>query len=95
MYDKYKLSDEQIKSAKKVYKAIRNAGKLGVEFWDMYGRLTAYNGNVFSRLHMEERENTIQIINGEGEELVYSEPLNNFSAGCSDDNVYAEINLFP
>jgi hypothetical protein len=91
MYDKYKLTDEQIKSCKKVFKSIKDAGKLGVEFWDMYGTLTAFNGKVFERLHMNDVPNGIQIINCEGEELIYSEYLKNFSPGCSDDDVWAEL----
>jgi hypothetical protein len=91
MYEKYKLTNEQIKSCKKVFKAIKEAGKLGVEFWDMYGTLTAYNGKVFERLSMEDITNGIQIVNSEGEELTYYEDLKNFSAGCSDDDVWAEL----
>ena len=91
MYDKLKLTDEQIKACKEVFKAMRKAGKLGVEFWDMYGELTAYNGNVFSRISMENIENGVQVINSEGEELIYSEPLKNFHCGCSDDDVWLEL----
>jgi hypothetical protein len=40
MYDKYRLTDEQIKACKKVFKAMKDADKLGVQFWDMYGTLT-------------------------------------------------------
>lgn len=91
MYDKYKLTDEQIKACKKVFYSMRVAGRLGVHFWDMYGRLTAYNKNVFRGLSMEDIPNSIQILNSEGEELTYSERLDNFEYGCSDDNVYAEL----
>jgi hypothetical protein len=91
MFDKYRLSDEQLKACKKVFKAMKEAGKLGVEFWDMYGTLTAYNGKVFERLSMNDIDNGIQINNCEGEELTYYENLKNFSAGCADDNVWAEL----
>ena len=90
MYEKYKLTDEQTKACKKVFKAMKEAGKLNVQFWDMYGTLTAYNGNVFSRLHMDDISNGIQIVNSEGEELTYFEHLENFAPGCSDDDVWAE-----
>ena len=91
MFEKYSLTDEQIKACKKVFKAMRDAGKIGVEFWDMYGTLTAYNGNVFSRLHMDDIKNGIQINNCEAGELTYSEYLKNFSPGCADDDVWAEF----
>ena len=91
MYDEYRLTDEQIKSCKKVFKAMKDADKLGVQFWDMYGTLTAYNGKVFERLSMVNITNGIQITNCEGEELTYSERLNNFQAGCADDDVWAEL----
>lgn len=91
MFEKYSLTDEQIKACKKVFKAMKDAGKIGVEFWDMYGALTAYNGNVFVRLHMDDIKNGIQITNCEAEELTYSEDLKNFSPGCSDDHVWAEL----
>ena len=91
MFDKLKLTEEQIKSCKKVFKAIREADKLGIQFWDMYGTLTAYNGNIFERLHMNSISNGIRITNCEAEELTYSESLKNFEPGCSDDDVWAEL----
>lgn len=91
MYEKYKLTVEQIKACKKVYKSIRDAGKLGVQFWDMYGTLTAYNGKVFRGINMEKIDNGIKITNCEAEELTYFENLKNFSPGCSDDDVWAEL----
>lgn len=91
MFDKYRLTDEQIKACKKVFKAMKEAGKLKVQFWDMYGTLTAYNGKVFIGISMDDIDNGIQIVNAEGEELTYYERLDNFSPGCSDDNVWAEF----
>ena len=91
MFEKYSLTDEQIKACKRVFKAMKDAGKIGVEFWDMYGTLTAYNGNVFVRLHMDDIKNGIKITNCEAEELTYSEELKNFSPGCADDHVWAEF----
>lgn len=91
MLIKYGLTDEQLKASKEVYKAMRKAGKLGVQFWDMYGTLTAYNGNEFIRISMDDIPNGIQIVNSEGEELTYSERLENFSCGCSDDDVWLEL----
>lgn len=91
MYEKYKLTDEQIKACKKVFKAMKEAGKINVQFWDMYGTLTAYNGKVFSRLHMSPEPNSIQIVNSEASELTYYENLKNFAPGCSDDDVWAEV----
>jgi len=91
MYETFKLTDKQILACKKVYKAMREADKLGVQFWDMYGTLSAYNGKVFRSLHMQDTDNSIQVINCEGNELIYSEQLKNFQAGCSDDDVWAEV----
>ena len=91
MYDKYRLTDEQLKACKKVFKAMKDADKLGVQFWDMYGTLTAYNGKVFERLSMANITNGIKITNCEAEELTYCENLNNFQAGCADDDVWAEL----
>ncbi|MDP3441629.1 MAG: hypothetical protein Q8T08_02105 [Ignavibacteria bacterium] len=92
MLEKYGLTDDQIKACKKVYKAMREAHKLGIQFWDMYGTLSAYNGKKIRSLHMEDiGENCIQVINSEGNELIYSEMLPNFQAGCADDVVFAEL----
>lgn len=52
-YDELKMTDEQIKSAKAVYRAIRKANKLGVTFWDDYGTLSCYNDKKIARLNME------------------------------------------
>jgi hypothetical protein len=91
-YEKYALTDDQIKACKKVFAAMRAAGKLGVQFWDMYGTLTAYNGNVFSRLHMHPEPNSIEVTdNCEATELIYYEHLDNFSAGCADDRIWLEL----
>ena len=91
MLDKYGLNPEQKKAAKSVFSAMRKAGKLGVEFWDMYGTLTCYNGKHFRGISMDDIPNGIQVINAEGNELVYSESLKNFAAGCSDDDVWLEL----
>lgn len=73
MYEKYKLTDEQIRACKQVFKAMRKAGQLGVQFWDMYGTLTAYNGHVFSRLHMFAAPNSVEVTdNCEANELLLS-----------------------
>ena len=37
------LTPAQLKAAKRVYAAIKAAGKLGVGFWDNYGTLECYN----------------------------------------------------
>jgi hypothetical protein len=90
-FEEFSLTEEQIKACKKVFAAMRAADKLGVRFWDMYGTLTAYNGNVFRRLHMHPAPDSIQVTNCEAGELLYSEHLNNFAAGCADDDVWLEL----
>jgi len=94
MYEKYRLTDEQIKACKKVFKAMREAGKLGVQFWDMYGQLTAYNGNVFERLNTDEGFNSptgIKLTNCDAGELLYSETLTNLRSASADDDVWGEL----
>ncbi len=92
MLDKYGLTPEQIKACKKVYKSFREANKLGVKFWDMYGTLSAYNGRKICGLHMHDiGDGCIQVVNSDGDELIYQEQLPNFQAGCADDNVWAEL----
>ncbi|WP_213279351.1 hypothetical protein [Chryseobacterium indologenes] len=91
MLEKYGLNTEQKKAARSVFSAMRKAGKLGVEFWDMYGTLTAYNGKKFRGISMDDIPNGIQVVNSEGSELTYWEQLENFSPGCSDDDVWLEL----
>ncbi|CAD0220376.1 hypothetical protein [Chryseobacterium sp. JV274] len=93
MLEKYGLNSEQKKAAKAVFSAMRKAGKLGVEFWDMYGTLTAYNGKKFRGISMDDIPNAIQVVNSEGSELTYWEQLENFSPGCSDDDALTYIRL--
>lgn len=91
MYDKYRLTDEQLKAAKAVYAAMRKAAKLGVEFWDMYGILSCYNGRVFRSIQMEDIPNGIPAHNAEGSVLVYFEYLQNFAHGQADDPFWLEL----
>lgn len=91
MFDEYRLTDEQLKATKAVFRAMKKAGKIGVHFWDMYGTLTAYNGNKFRSISMQDGENMIEVSNCEASELTYYEGLENFHAGCADDDVYLEI----
>lgn len=91
MLDKYGLNLEQIKACKSVFNAMRKAGKLGVQFWDYYGTLTAYNGKKFRGVSMDDGNDMIQISNCEANELTYYENLPNFSCGCADDDVYLEL----
>lgn len=86
-YDELKMTPEQIKSAKAVYRAIRKANKLGVSFWDDYGTLSCYNDNKIARLNMEGNG-----INIRHHDITYSEMLPKFYAGNSDDDIWAEPN---
>jgi predicted peroxiredoxin len=44
-FEKLKLTKEQMKAVKKVERALKEATKLGVKFWEDYGNLVAYNDN--------------------------------------------------
>ncbi|RAJ28891.1 hypothetical protein [Pedobacter cryoconitis] len=99
--EKLKLTDAQLKSAKAVFKAMKNASKLGVHFWDNYGTLTAYNSKKVSVPIMVDRENDeykmresekhFRASEGTGSEVLYYEVVKNFHAGNADDQFYAEI----
>ena len=97
------LTPEQLKAAKKVYSAIKAAGKLGVNFWDNYGTLTCYNSKKIEVPIMEdnvswkERNNEDVFIasnsgcDGDGYLVLYWDMLDNFFAGNADDTFYAKI----
>ena len=68
----------------RIYQSMKESIRLA--FW-----VAAYNGKVFRSLHMQDTDNSIQVINCKGNELIYSEQLKNFQAGCSDDDVWAEV----
>ena len=84
-YDELKLTTEQLKAAKAVYRSIRKANKLGVAFWDDYGTLSCYNDRKISRLNMEGNG-----VNIREHDITYSEMLPSFEAGNSDDDMWAE-----
>lgn len=87
-YEHLELTEEQLKAAKSVYKAIRKAGKLGVEFWDDYGILGCYNGNQIRALHMDQR--TPDVVSIRDHDITYDEHLANFHSGNADDEVFVE-----
>jgi hypothetical protein len=83
-FDECVLTPAQLKAAKKVYKAMLLAGKLGVVFWDNYGTLECYNGHSITKpasglgMCYELSENPV----------TYSEDLNNFKCGNADDPLF-------
>ena len=81
------LTIEQIKVAKSVYRAMRKAAKLGIEFWDDYGTLGCYNGKKIKALHMDDNKGKFKIL---GDDEWYYEALNNFHSGNADDTIYVE-----
>lgn len=85
MKKNYDLTDLQRKTAKKVEKAIKEAAKLGVEFFDDYGRLTAYNGLII-KLPVPDHTLAEEL----NPDFVYSMNLDNFHAGNADDQLYVE-----
>lgn len=100
LVDKLSLTPKQLEATKEVYKAMKKAGRLGVHFWDDYGTLTAYNSKKISVPHMEPGLSRAdkageQYFPAEcgtkGSEVLYYEPLNNFSAGNADDPYWGKI----
>jgi len=78
------LTNEQLKAAKAVYRAMRKAAKLNVHFWDNYGNFQCYNGNKIKR-PMPDPSREISI---EDYDPTYSEETYNFHAGNSDDPLF-------
>lgn len=89
-YEHLELTEEQLKAAKSVYRAMRKASKLGVQFWDDYGTLACYNGNMIRRMGMDEREPGVISIR-DNPDIAYDEILDNFFPGNADDEVFAEL----
>lgn len=98
--EKLSLTPDQLKAAKKVYAAMKAAGKLGVHFWDDYGTLSCYNDKKIQVPIMEDflsysekcGDEYFEANSGtEGHLVVYYENLKNFFAGNADDPYYAKI----
>lgn len=87
--EKLKLTDEQIKAAKSVYRAMRKAAKLNVQFWDDYGTLSCYNGNTVDHLVCDDAPNYKDGVEIYENSIHYWEMLKNFHAGNADDHLYA------
>lgn len=81
------MTPEQIKAAKSVYKAMREAAKLNVQFWDDYGTLACYNGNKLKGFQMHSVSDSFVSTDYDPQ---YSEMLKNFQAGNADDPRYWE-----
>lgn len=87
------LTSLQLKAAKKVYAAMRAAGKLGVEFWDNYGTLTCINADKVTIPYPEsgsnKRDSGTYSVNDY--DPTYYENLKNFYAGNSDDELFYDL----
>ena len=90
MYENLELTEHQIQLAKKVYTAIRKAGKAGLNFWDDYGNLSCYNSKKITH-PVPDEQHKINI--REHKNVVYWENLNNFFAGNADDPLFADPKL--
>jgi hypothetical protein len=78
------LTDEQIKAAKAVYRAMRKASKLGVVFWDNYGTLQCYNAEKIT-CPVPDSDKEISMWE---HDPTYSEILDNFRSGNADDELF-------
>ena len=81
------LTDEQLKAAKAVYRAMRKASKLGVHFWDNYGILQCYNGNKITCPVPDENKEISLYYN----DPTYYEILDNFTSGNADDELFFDL----
>lgn len=81
------LTDKQLKAAKVVYKAMREAGKLGVYFWDNYGTLQCYNAKKIT-LPVPDDKSEFSL---RDYDPTYYEILKNYSAGNADDELFFDL----
>ncbi len=86
MYEDYAITGEQMKAIKEVEKAMKRAEKLGVHFWDDYGSITAYDGNVIGQPVPDQGAGVLL-----NRHHVYSLKVNNFHAGNADDPLYVKF----
>ena len=91
MHEDLELTEHQLKLAKKVYIAMRKAGKAGVHFWDNYGKLDCYNSKKIKRIYPPANRpfSKTDINIQEHTNITYYEDLKNFFAGNADDDLYA------
>ena len=87
MYEELELTENQLKLAKKVYMAIRKAGKAGVDFWDNYGTLACYNAK---KIQLPRPDKGFSISTLKHNNLIYEETLKTFFAGNADDELFTE-----
>ena len=48
-FSKLKLTSKQMEAVREVEKAMNKANKLGVSFWEDYGRIAAYNNKAIEQ----------------------------------------------
>lgn len=81
------LTETQLKAAKAVYKAMREAGRLGVCFWDNYGTLQCYNSKKIT-LPVPDDKSEFSL---RDYDPTYYEMLKNYSAGNADDELFFDL----
>lgn len=79
----YGLTDKQILVIKKVERAMNEAKKCGVGFWDNYGNLTAYNRHMIYQPVPDDTNDEELDINS-----VYTLSISNFGPGNADDPLF-------
>lgn len=86
MYNNYAIEGDQMKAIKSVEKAMKEAAKVGVHFWDNYGGMTAYNAK---QIHCPQPdENFGSPLN---HHHVYELKVKNFHAGNADDALFVKF----
>lgn len=94
--DDCKLTAEQLKAVKKVFRSIREAGELGVKFYDSYGSLTAFNPKKITLPvpDLQDPEHgEFKLIDHRN--VIYSEYIPNeiYTAGCADEESLMTFDL--
>ena len=86
MFEDYSITGDQMKAIKNVEKAMKEAEKAGIHFWDNYGSFTAYNAKVIG---CPVPDKTV------GPQLnynhIYSLKVKNFHAGNADDQLHVSF----
>ena len=86
MYKNYAITGDQMKAIKAVEKAMSEASKKGIHFWDNYGSLTAFNHNEINCPVPDKSAGSPL-----NEHHVYGLKVKNFHAGNADDTLYVEF----
>lgn len=91
LYDECSLTEKQMKAIESVERAIKRAGKLGVNFWDNYGTLTAFNANKIT-LPTPDPKDQFSLEENDNELLVHALDVQGlFFAGNADDELFFNV----